>query len=79
MGYKVGDKIQINDYRRVRTIYINAEVSPGTIHNHRGYTGEVAGIFDDTGELSYEVKRPAGRWGSSWEEHTESEIAGMAD
>lgn len=54
--YNKGDKVKINRITRTRTIFQNAEVTPGTAKTHKlNVTGVITNVYQDP-LVSYEVK-----------------------
>lgn len=46
--FKINDKVRIKKYQRTRTIYQNAEYTPGKTTTYTGgWTGTVTAILDD--------------------------------
>lgn len=60
----VGDRVKITSITRTRTIFGNAEVTPGTTKTHNlNVTGTITAVYEDP-LLSYEIKvdgRPDGQ------------------
>lgn len=47
-GFEKGDRVKVKEYSRTRTIFVNAEVSPGESATYKGgWTGTVTNVFDD--------------------------------
>lgn len=48
MAFQKGDKVEVQAYSRTRTIFQNADYTPGETTTYKGgWAGQVTNIFDD--------------------------------
>lgn len=68
-----GQRVKVRPYQRTRTIFGNAEVTPGQTVTHKGsWTGTVTNIFE--GPLPIEIKKDDSRPGVGYYEFDPSEL-----
>lgn len=67
-----GDKVQIKGHSRTRTIFVNAEVTPGETTTYKGgWTGTVTNLFEDD---QVEVHRDGYNADDGWYYFDKSEV-----
>jgi putative protein kinase ArgK-like GTPase of G3E family len=71
----VGSRVRVKQYSRTKTIFVNAEASPGTTTTYQGgWTGTVTNIFDGGGDDIVEVHRDGSGPEDGWYELAPDEL-----
>jgi hypothetical protein len=74
--FNKGDKVKVRPYSRTRTIFNNADYTPGETTTYKGgWTGTVTSVFDGTpGDDIIEVHRDGYGQDDGWYEFSPGEL-----